>query len=123
MLKVFKSIRIIYAVYPPLCVYFTLSAILYEKFGGTLLGVYSVLYGLVVIPQIALNSISKLLAIKCQMQHKRCVGDIVQPFISISVLCILIPISTAHDMHFIIPWVLVLVSNIIIRFYFKHKAL
>lgn len=120
--KAKKLCQTLYLLSMFLGVWCTFLAMINDKFGGRF-GTYAILYGLVVFPQITLNLLTKYTAVKSKNTRFVGVCDIVQTIVAVSALSIMVILSGNHkdDTIFMIPWVVILVLNIIVSIYFKRK--
>ena len=106
-------------------VLFTFAAVVYDKFDfASDIVTYAIIYGLVFIPPVALNTIASF-SVNKHDKHAVSFGDGVLLTVCAGVLLVFALLGSKHDLKFIIPWCLMLLIDlayIVIRQYINKKA-
>ena len=116
--KLTKIARVLYLLSVFLGVWCTFLALINDKFGERY-ATFLILYGLVFLPQIALNLLSKILSFRYNYPKVLSLGDVIQPIVAIVVIIFIAPYP--NDLEFLIPWAIILVLNLGIAVYYKNK--
>lgn len=117
--KLTKIARVLYLHSAFLGVWCTFLALINDTFGEQRYATFLILYGLVFIPQIALNLLSKILSFRYNYPKVLSLGDVIQPIVAIVVIIFIAPYP--DDVEFLIPWAIILVLNLGITVYYKNK--